>query len=85
MNREKPALVRQSPGASIEIEVWELEAGAFGSLVADIPPPLGIGTLELDDGEKLKGLLCEQCAVAGLEDISHYGGWRAYAGGASLP
>jgi allophanate hydrolase len=37
-----------------------------------------IGTLELPDGESVKGFLCESYAVAGATDISKFGGWRAY-------
>jgi allophanate hydrolase len=27
----------------------------------------------------VKGFLCENRGTVGAEDISHYGGWRAYA------
>ncbi len=75
----KPGLVRMpGAGASIEVEVWELPERAFGSFVALVPPPLGIGSVELDDGAQVKGFLCEQYAVAGRPDITAYGGWRAY-------
>ncbi|MGH8701750.1 MAG: allophanate hydrolase-related protein, partial [Burkholderiales bacterium] len=43
------------------------------------PPPLGIGTIELESGEPVKGFLCEPYAVEGLPDITSYGGWRRYA------
>ncbi|MEG4287221.1 allophanate hydrolase [Microcoleus sp. A006_D1] len=75
----KPGLVRQSEGGSaIEVEVWELSIAAFGRFVALIPPPLGIGTLVLEDGSTVQGFLCESYAVAGAIDISDLGGWRAY-------
>ena len=73
----KPGLVYDGIGAGgIEIELWELDAAGFGSFVAEIPPPLGIGTLTLADGERVKGFLCEAHAVAGAEDITRFGGWR---------
>ena len=50
----------------------------FGSVVALIPAPLGIGTLTLVDGSKVKGFLCEAHALVGAEDISCWGGWRAW-------
>ncbi len=78
----KPGLVRvsrEAPGASIEVEIWELPAGAFGDFVAEIPAPLGIGTLTLEDGETVKGFLCEPYATAGREDITAMGGWRKFA------
>lgn len=75
----KPGLVRQPEGGSaIEVEVWELSISAFGRFVAQIPSPLGIGTLMLEDGSTVQGFLCESYAVAGAIDISDLGGWRAY-------
>ena len=50
---------------------------AFGSFVAAIPPPLGIGTLAFDDGTIAKGFLVEAEGVKGAEDVSRFGGWRA--------
>ncbi len=76
----KPGLVRVAPGAgaAIEIEVWSLPRAAWADFVGAIPPPLGIGTLLLEDGTSVKGFLCEAVALAGAEDITHFGGWRAY-------
>ncbi|WP_029007467.1 allophanate hydrolase [Azospirillum halopraeferens] len=74
----RPGLVRTGEGGAIEVEVWEMPAAGFGELVAGIPAPLGIGTLELEDGGTVQGFLCEACAAAGAEDITAYGGWRAW-------
>jgi allophanate hydrolase len=74
----KPGLARADAGASIEVEIWELDAAAFGSFVAEIPAPLGIGTLRLDDGSEVKGFICEPFALADADDITAYGGWRGY-------
>ena len=76
----KPGLVRSShaDGFSIEVEVWSLDAASFGRFVAEIPSPLGVGTLELEDGSQCKGFLAEACGVAGAKDISMHGGWRNY-------
>ena len=76
----KPGLLRVSPGegAPIATEVWSLDQAAFGAFVAKIPAPLGIGTLQLADGTTPKGFLVEAEAVRGAEDISSFGGWRAY-------
>jgi allophanate hydrolase len=67
-----------SGGASIEVEVWAIRAADFGSFFERVPPPLGIGTIELEDGEKVFGFLCEACATEDVPDITAYGGWRAY-------
>ncbi|MGO9837213.1 MAG: allophanate hydrolase [Polyangiaceae bacterium] len=75
----KPGLVR-SPvdGHAIDLEVWSLEAPAFARFVAKIPPPLCIGSIELEDRSYTQGFLCEPHALDGAEDISKWGGWKAY-------
>ena len=75
----KPGLMRVArDGASIALEVWDMPAAQFGGFVDAIPAPLGIGTLELDDGRTVNGFICEAYAVAGAEEITTFGGWRAY-------
>lgn len=75
----KPGLVFDGVGrGGIEVEIWEMDAAGFGSFVGLIPPPLGIGTLSLADGSSVKGFLCEGHAVAGAEDVTAFGGWRAW-------
>lgn len=75
----KPGLVFDGEGSGgIEVEVWEMDASAFGSFVALIPPPLGIGTLTLADGTHVKGFVCEAHAVGDALDITAFGGWRAW-------
>ena len=64
----------------IEVEVWALPVAGFGALVARIPPPLAIGTVELADGSRVKGFLCEDHAIDAAGDITAHGGWRAYLG-----
>ncbi|MEJ8815742.1 allophanate hydrolase [Variovorax ureilyticus] len=76
----KPGLLRVpgAEGAAIAVEVWEMPLAHYGSFVALIPAPLGIGSLTLADGSSVQGFLCEALAVQGAEDITHHGGWRAY-------
>jgi allophanate hydrolase len=75
----KPGLVRAGEGGvAIEVEVWALPADAFGRFVAAVPAPLCIGSLELDDGSRASGFLCEPLALVGAKEISSFGGWRAY-------
>ncbi len=76
----RPGLVRDARGTghAIEVEVWDIPTAALGALVATIAPPLGIGTVELDDGSAVTGFLCEPYAVGAARDISEFGGWRAY-------
>lgn len=76
----KPGLLRVASGQghAIEVEIWQMPASAYGSFVALIPPPLGIGTLQLEDGQQVQGFLCEPQALTAATDISAFGGWRAY-------
>ena len=71
------------------LELWSVPIDAFGSFVAEVPAPLAIGTVTLDDGREVKGFVCESYALAGALDISSYGGWRNFlsahpAGGGRL-
>ena len=75
----KPALVHVGDGgAAILVEVYELDLEAFGSFVAEVPAPLAIGTVTLDDGTSVKGFVAEPRALDGASDITALGGWRAY-------
>ena len=74
----KPGLVRSHHGKAIIVELWDVPLDQFGSFVALIPAPLGIGTLRLKDGRDVKGFICEGFAIDGARDITEYGGWRAY-------
>lgn len=76
---EKPGLVRvREHGEAIAVEVWEIPVAAYGSFVAGIDAPLGIGTLSLSDGMCVQGFLCENAGLDGARDITRFGGWRAY-------
>ncbi|MGA2342941.1 MAG: allophanate hydrolase [Steroidobacteraceae bacterium] len=82
----RPGLVRVSEGgAPIEVEVWGIRAADFGSLVRAIPAPLGIGTVELEDGECVAGFLCEAHALDIAEDITRCGSWRGYLAELAAP
>ncbi len=86
----KPGLQRASAhesGASIAVEVWDVPVDAIGSFLALIPPPLGLGSIELIDGRWVHGFICEAHALAAARDVTAFGGWRAFlqAGAAALP
>lgn len=75
----KPGLIRtEAEGAEIIVELWDVPLKDFGSFVAQIPAPLGIGSLTLCDGGEVKGFICEGAAVKGATDITSFGGWRSY-------
>ena len=84
----KPGLRRvaeSEEGAAIALEVWAVPLAQVGSFLALIPPPLGLGSVELVDGSWVKGFICEGHALVGAQDVSHHGGWRAYVASRATP
>ena len=74
----RPGLVRHDGGASIAVEIYDLPLAGFGAVVAAVARPLAIGTIDLEDGEAIKGYLCEGFAAARARDITEFGGWVAF-------
>ncbi len=75
----RPAMVHdEKGGAAIVVEVWELAPAAFGDFVSKIPAPLGIGKVTLAGGEEVPGFIAEPRAIDGAEEITSFGGWRAW-------
>jgi allophanate hydrolase len=74
----RPGMIRAEPGKAIEVEVWEMPTAAFGGFVDVVPAPLAIGTVELADGEEVKGFVCEAYGTINAQDITELGGWRRY-------
>jgi allophanate hydrolase len=75
----KPGLQRVADeGAAIEGELWRLPAAGFASFVAGLPAPMAIGQVTLEGGRSVSGFLCEAVALDGAEEITAFGGWRAY-------
>ncbi|QCF27057.1 allophanate hydrolase [Hydrocarboniclastica marina] len=75
----RPGMVRDTQaGKALPVEIWRLPADQFGSFVAGIPAPLGIGKVELADGRWVCGFICEPVGLEGAEEITHLGGWRAF-------
>lgn len=77
----KPGLVRARLGeasGAIDVELYSFDASSFGHFVAKVPPPLSIGSAELEDGSWVKSFLCEPHALADAQEITEYGGWRSW-------
>ncbi|MEV7885402.1 allophanate hydrolase [Streptomyces sp. NPDC002817] len=75
----KPGLVHVGEGgAAVEAEVWHLPAEGLGRLLSALPRPMTLGSVELADGSRVPGFLCEPSALKNTEDITHHGGWRSY-------
>jgi allophanate hydrolase len=76
----KPGLAHRPgfDGPGIAVELWSLTPEAFGTFVAALPAPMGIGRVTLADGSVHAGFLCEAYALEGAADITRFGGWRNY-------
>lgn len=75
----KPGLKRVAAhGAAVAVEVWDMPVSQLGSFLALIPPPLGLGKVELADGSWVTGFICEGLALDAALDVTEHGGWRAY-------
>jgi hypothetical protein len=74
----KPGLVRDNQGCSIEIEIWRMPFSNVGSFLETIPTPLGLGSIEIEDGSWVKGFICEPYGLEGAKDVTAFGGWRNY-------
>jgi allophanate hydrolase len=70
--------VDDGTGRAIEVEVWLMPEDRFGGFVGAVPPPLGIGSVELETGEWVKGFICEPHALRAADDITPFGSWRAF-------
>ena len=76
----KPGLIRAPgfAGPGLAVEVWKVTPEAFGRFVQNIPAPLGIGKVTLEDGSQVSGFLCEPYAIEGAREVTEFGGWRQY-------
>ena len=69
----RPGMVRDSHGARIEVEVWAMPEAQVGNFLQQIPPPLGLGKLELNDGRWVTGFICEPCGIEGASEVTDRG------------
>ncbi|MFH5211862.1 allophanate hydrolase [Antrihabitans sp. NCIMB 15449] len=74
----KPGLLRVAQGGvSIVGEKWVLSASALGDFLAELPTPMLLGSVELQDGSWITGFGCDFEAATAARDISAFGGWVA--------
>ena len=86
--KTKPGMVRPldtTECAAVDLEVWDVPIENFGKFMLQVPAPLGIGTVDLEDGSQVKGFICEawvgEAATAGqpnIVDITHLGSWLKF-------
>ncbi|MEJ6080151.1 allophanate hydrolase [Vibrio sp. 1-Bac 57] len=76
----RPGLIRvdDESGSAIEVEVWRLPVSNIGTFLQGIEQPLGLGKVQLDDNSWVSSFICEGYAINTAEDITHFGGWKAY-------
>jgi len=74
-----PAMMRVTEGGrEIALEIWELPAAGIATILQQEPPGLCIGRITLANGESILGVLGEAYLCEGGEEITQWGGWRAY-------
>ncbi|WP_458107897.1 allophanate hydrolase [Arthrobacter sp. R3-55] len=74
----KPGVVRSVRGAGLVAERWLLSEAALGSFLAELPEPMLLGSITLDDGSKAVGFACDAVAAAEGRDITEYRDWIKY-------
>lgn len=74
----KPGLAPDPSGRAIACEVYALGEAELGRFVGLVAEPLAIGPVRLADGAVVPGFLATAGALDGAEDITQFGGWRAY-------
>ena len=66
-------------GISVNGEIYELDLEHLERLIANEPPGLGVGVVELVGGERRLGIFWVAPELpASAYDISEHGGWREY-------
>ena len=74
-----PAMMRVTTGgASIALEIWSVPAAGLATILMNEPPGLSIGKVALADGTEVLGVLGEPTLCEGQQEITAFGGWRAY-------
>jgi hypothetical protein len=80
-----PGMIRViEGGASITAELYAVPRLGFAQVLEEEPDGLSVGRLMLDDGSGPLGVLAEPRLVEGMEDITGFGGWRAYVEAKSI-
>ncbi|MBM4137958.1 MAG: glutamyl-tRNA amidotransferase [Nitrospira sp.] len=80
VNNEHPAMLRVTGGTGVKVavEVWSVPSAGLVGILLNEPPGLCIGKVRLEDGSTVLGVLGEPALVEGHQEITEYGGWRAY-------
>lgn len=72
----RPIVAPSASGIRVPGELWRLPLDSVARLLSRLPAPLGLGQVELSDGERVCGFIGQ---IQGVEqDITTFGSWRAY-------
>jgi hypothetical protein len=75
--------VTDGAGVRVALELWDVPPAGLVSILEREPPGLSIGSVALEDGRSVLGVLGERYLTEGQADISAHGGWRAYRAAAA--
>jgi len=78
INDQHPAMQRCSSGGQISLEIWRIESSNIGELLNREPAGLSVGKILLADNREVLGILGESFLCQGMQEITHFGGWRGY-------
>lgn len=79
INDRHPAMLRVAQGGkAIALEVWRVPVAGLANILLQEPPGLCIGKVRLADGEVVLGVLGEPILCENQQEITQWGGWRAY-------
>lgn len=72
-NTFKPGMIAvgRANGKAIELDIWNVPVQSLGQFLMQVPAPLGLGTLFLDDGSAVKGFICEGYVASLSSQTTH--------------
>ena len=65
-------------GGAIALEIWSVPPAGLAKVLLQEPPGLCIGKVILEDEAVVLGVLGESVCCEQGQEITEYGGWRAY-------
>ena len=82
MSPPRPGIFKSgSSGNSVQCELWSLPKSKLADFLENVKSPLGIGDVELSNGEVVKGFLCQESEAKSMDnvvDITDVACWRTY-------
>ena len=82
-NDQHPAMQRCLSGGQISLEIWAIDSSNIGELLSREPAGLSVWKILLADNREVLGILGESFLCEGMQEITHFGGWREYKASAN--